>query len=1514
MASRPIDEKIVVMKLDNSDFKQKAVETTGLFGKLKSSLNKIPGVNLGKTVQDLNGIKSAAGGTNLNGLTNSIQGVQKGFSAMTVVATTALATITNKAVNAGMALGKSLSLDQLKEGFDEYELKMGSIQTILANTSKHGTTLSDVSKSLNKLNEYADKTIYNFGDMTKNIGLFTNAGLKLEESTSMIKGFSNMAAASGTTSANAAGAAYQLSQGLSQGYIMAMDWMSLSNAGMGNDNMKNDLIALGKAMGTLKQTGEHTLKNWKEVLTDDRWLTTEVMSTYLQTMAGDIGAAELKTLGLNDAQIKLMLTNAKMGEEAATKVRTFTQLMDTLKEGIGSGWAESFEQIFGDFDEATVLWSGVSDKIGASIDQSSEARNKFLKSVADKGGFLNIFEGVENMAKPVIQVFGALGDGFRKVFPPASVSTVLKLTESFKKFTEGLTLSKERVSQLTTIFQGTFSIFSTVWELAKRLTLAFVKLIPEGSGGQILNFVEWMAQLAINFNESVKQGNALTSFISGMGKSFAFVSGFISNLGSNVLKLGSFIKENFGGAISWVVEKLKPVGAYLKEAFGGSYGDEAVGAGFLVALYAIVKKITGFFDKEIGIFDSIGDMVDGVSETLGGIGEAINNFATSIKYVNLIMIATAIGILAVSLKVLEGISVADIAKGITTLSLSLGVMIAGMMAMSKFNVSGGLRVSATLIALATATTIMAVALKTIGSMDLKSLIKGVAGLTSVVAILSVSLIAMSKFGGKVKVGSLQLMALATSVMILASAIKTMSSIKAGDLVKSVGAMAVIFGSLAIFLKVVDRTKLGVGSSLGILVVASAIKVMVSAITDIASIRVNGLIKGLATISAILTVMTVFSKVAGGPQLLIAGTGMIAMAAGIRALVGPVTAFSEMKWKELAKGMAGMAGSLVILAGAAYLMTGGIAGAAGVIAMAIGLKMLVPTVERFAAMSWGEMIKGFVGLAAGLTLVSVAALLITPAIPSMLGLGVALLAMGAAMLAAGVGMSLFGAGLTTLATLTATSVAAIIGALGLIIQGLGSLIGDAVMLIVNFGSALIDGLVVLIPKLVLMGGRLAVGIFEGMAEYVPKMVTAGGDLVVGFINGMSEQIPRVMEAVTGLMVNIAIAVEENSGPFLNAWLTIMSEVAVVMVRSGAAVIDALFGWIPGVGEVTRTIGAVAENNIREAFDAQKVAVDKGTEFASGLNSTQGSASTAGAKLGNMATIGAASANMNPVGYKHGVLFSSGLNSTQGMVRNSGVSLANGASSGANTLQLNPIGSNAGMQFANGLSSKTSMSSTAGMSLATSGKTGASSVSMSTTGKDFGLGFSNGISLAYNSVVAAGKSLARKAKNAVAGWLDIQSPSRVMMKDGGFFGEGFALGISNSSRLVGNKAKNLAMTARESINGLIETFQIPVEDNTIRFKAVVDYEDLDSRKFGDLSTIRPDTSYAKRLITDSKRATNTNDISDNSHVARTDSNSGEGDDKRPAIIQVVTPEKREVARWLVDDITDFQDFKMATDGQF
>ena len=246
--SRAVDEKIVKMKMDNTDLKNKVADTIGMFSKLQSAISGLKPVNVGSTV------------TGLSDVASSVSSIESRFSALGIVAMTVLQNITNKAMAMGDSLMKSVLIEPLSTGFQEYELKMGSIQTILANTARYGTGLDEVTASLDELNQYADKTIYNFGDMTRNIGMFTNSGLRVEEATSMIKGFSNEAAASGTNAQGAASAAYQLSQALSAGTVRLMDWRSLTNVGMGNKNMQNGLIEIADAMGVLNETGTSTEK------------------------------------------------------------------------------------------------------------------------------------------------------------------------------------------------------------------------------------------------------------------------------------------------------------------------------------------------------------------------------------------------------------------------------------------------------------------------------------------------------------------------------------------------------------------------------------------------------------------------------------------------------------------------------------------------------------------------------------------------------------------------------------------------------------------------------------------------------------------------------------------------------------------------------------------------------------------------------------------------------------------------------------------------------------------------------------------------------------------------------------------------------------------------------------------------------------------------------------------------------------------------------------------------------
>lgn len=257
--SRPIDEKIVSLKLDDEKFKKNASESLSIFGKLQDTFSKSKQVNLSKSVESLKDVGRAADNVSLGKLGTAIEGIGGRFNAMSAIAFSVLNNITNRAVNAGMSIAKSFTLDPVMDGFREYELKIGSIQTILANTQGKNS-LKQVTDTLDELNTYADKTIYNFGEMTRNIGTFTAAGVDLDTAAISIQGIANLAATSGSNSQQASTAMYQLSQAISSGSVKLQDWNSVVNAGMGGKLFQEALMKTADSMG-IAHTGAENFRS-----------------------------------------------------------------------------------------------------------------------------------------------------------------------------------------------------------------------------------------------------------------------------------------------------------------------------------------------------------------------------------------------------------------------------------------------------------------------------------------------------------------------------------------------------------------------------------------------------------------------------------------------------------------------------------------------------------------------------------------------------------------------------------------------------------------------------------------------------------------------------------------------------------------------------------------------------------------------------------------------------------------------------------------------------------------------------------------------------------------------------------------------------------------------------------------------------------------------------------------------------------------------------------------------------
>lgn len=343
-----IDNRIVEMQFNNQQFEQNVQQSIKSLDELKK------GLDFEQPAKELNIFQKAVTNFNMDGVGDAVvKATNQLVSFRNILRTTILGDISRTVVNWGKNIAHSLTVEPLTDGFKEYELKLNSVQTIMAGT---GESLETVTKYLDELNTYADKTIYSFSDMTESIAKFTNAGVDLDSATKAIQGISNVAAVYGASSNEASRAMYNFSQALSMGYVGLNDWKSIEQANMGTAEFRQYLLDSAVAMGTLTKTSDGLYKTMNgktfkgvEDFRDSlqhQWLTSEVLIDTLKQYSD-----ETTEIG-------------KKAYASAQDVKSYSQLIDTLKESVGSGWAQTYELIFGNLEEAKVLWTGVSDEIG----------------------------------------------------------------------------------------------------------------------------------------------------------------------------------------------------------------------------------------------------------------------------------------------------------------------------------------------------------------------------------------------------------------------------------------------------------------------------------------------------------------------------------------------------------------------------------------------------------------------------------------------------------------------------------------------------------------------------------------------------------------------------------------------------------------------------------------------------------------------------------------------------------------------------------------------------------------------------------------------------------------------------------------------------------------------------------------------------------------------------------------------------------------------------------------------
>lgn len=411
-------------------------------------------------VEGINQVSAAAKNLNFSEAQAGIAETTSKFSALQSIAFGALASIGGKIAEVGSSMLSSFTVQPLIDGMKEYELQLNSVQTILANTAQKGETIQTVNAALDQLNTYADQTIYNFGEMTSNIGKFTAAGIGLDDSVASIKGLANWAAVAGANSESTSRAMYQLSQAMAAGTVKLQDWMSLENAGIATKQFQDQLIQTAKIHG--KNVDEMIAKNGSFRLSlQEGWLDQEIMMETLKQMAGEYSDEQLLSMGYTEEQIAQIQELAKTGMSAAQDIKTFSQLMGVIGEELGSSWAQSFRIIFGDFEQAKELWS----KVGAFltgpsgvITQMGNARNALLQGWADLGGREKVLEGLASLFHAMWDPLQRIGQAFSQVFSGPSAEGLYAMSEAFANFMAKLVPSEATVESIGNYFESFFRI------------------------------------------------------------------------------------------------------------------------------------------------------------------------------------------------------------------------------------------------------------------------------------------------------------------------------------------------------------------------------------------------------------------------------------------------------------------------------------------------------------------------------------------------------------------------------------------------------------------------------------------------------------------------------------------------------------------------------------------------------------------------------------------------------------------------------------------------------------------------------------------------------------------------------------------------------------------------------------------------------------------------------------------------------------------------------------------------
>lgn len=1346
------------MVFDNAAF-EKGVTTT------LSSLDKLnKGLQLQGATKGLSDVDEAASKFSLGNIASGLDTVTSKFSALSVIGISALAEIASKAVDAGIEVAKSFTIDPIKDGFANYETQINAVQTILANTGLKGAAgLSKVNAVLAQLNTYANQTVYNFSDMAKNIGTFTAAGVNLDTSVSAIKGIANLAALSGASADQASSAMYQLSQAIASGKVQLQDWNSVVNAGLGGKVFQDALVNTARVSGVAIDAIIKKEGSFRNSL-QSGWLTSSILTKTLSQFTGDLSVAQIKAMGYTEQQAQQIYVLSQTAVNAATKIKTMSQLTDALKEEVGTAYAAIFKTIFGDINQATDLFTSIHNVAETALTKPIYELNALLEGWSALGGRTVLIKALSTAFHDLGAIMAPIKGAFEEIFPPTTAATLYNLTLSFDRIANEFKIGAQDAEYLKETFAGVFAVFSIVIFIVKQLggqllsllgytadsTRSFIavtaevgnflvrmkNLIESSSGvtkffgdlGEALGVPIQLLQIAIGYIESLyeKLSGADSGKATKALKNISSQLGPIGQLGSLADKAWLDLYNHLGTIANFFA----PLATKMENFFSTMVQDimtglktlnfsdflNVVNTGLLGGLLLLVKKFVAKFQSGGG---ALSGFVDTVKESFEGLTETLETMQGTLKAATLLEIAAAVGILTISMAALSKLNQAALIRSGVAISAMFTQLLGSMVIFQKFIGAEDFvkmpLMMTSLILFAAAIDILAVAMKMLAGLSWSQVARGLTGLGGVMAELLITIKLMGDPEGLVASG-LGLTAFAKGVDVLAKAVVILAVLNWDQMAKGLTGVGALLVSLGLFTKFAETDKLGVLQGAGIILMATAIKILASAMKEFAAFSWEQIAKGLVSLDGGLT------SIAGAldlipPDSLLNAAAVLVVASALGLIGNAIAKMGALSWGVIAKGLTVLAVSLGIISAALILMEEALPGAAALIIASVALGMVASAMVKMGGQSWAAVAKGLVELTGALALIAAALLLMIEALPGAAALLVCSLALAtlAPVLLAFGSMSW----MSILKSLTELAgVFVVLGAAGILLTPL-------VPVLIGLGGAI----------LLLGVGVLAAGVgvlaFSAGLTALSIAGAAGAAALVAIVTAMISLLPKVAAGVGAAVIAFATTISTAGPQFTAAIVTVLT-----------AILNAINKLSPKINTtLLNLLNMMLQDMLNEQPKIEAAGIQILVNFLNGIAS------------------------------KEGAVVNAGVNVIVGFLNAIGNELPRVEQAGVNLI-LKFINS-----LANTIRSNTSAMDAAGANL----------------GSAIIDGMTGGLTSKASGLISEAENIAGDVLKALGKVLDIHSPSKEAFKYGAWTTEGFTNGLASMGSTVETSASQVGSSA-------------------------------------------------------------------------------------------------------------------------